>query len=363
MTAGPSSVLLYPNIELKDPILVKEALLLYDNLYRIVPSGYKPKDHPKIQQCNEDSEIIAPIYPEEYTEDTYQKFQTKIKKWSPIAAGFSPKKIALSDKLHEGKVYGELRKYLIDEGLLIKDGRWLRGNNALVANYMIYLSNEIATQNHLGLLTNNSPAWTTQEFINYDGNYNQTSYGEFYHPNVSNRSLIGIYLTDFIPKNLGKIPFSEIMAFRDEYQQERQNFLREQSLFIEELPKIKDPLVFKDRIKSLQGRLQISLKNYRDSCKKLGPKQFFGAKVVTIPLVPPVAAYALSLDPGLTLALSSIGITFGGLWSLHSYYDERDELQKTNPYSYLDLLQKYSFQTIEEVNSQLSSEMREFILD
>ena len=362
MTAGPSSVLLYPNIELKDPILVKEALLLYDNLYRIVPSDYKPKDHPEIQQCNEDFEIVASISPEEYAEDTFRKFQDKVKKWSSLAAGFSPAKIARSGKLHEGKVYGELRRYFIDEGLLIKDCHWLRGNNALIANYMIYLSNEIATQNKLGLLTNISPVWTTQEFINYDGNYNRSK-EEMYHSIGSNRSLVGMYLTDFIPRNLENIPFSEIIAFRDECQQERHNFLQQQALLIEELPKIKDPLVFNDKIRSLQGRLQGSLKDYRDSCRKLGPKQFFGTKVVTVPFIAPVAAFALSPDPVLAAILSTIGITFGSLWSLHSYYDDRDELRKTNPYSYLDLLQKYSFQTLKDVNSQLSTETMEFMLD
>jgi hypothetical protein len=363
MTENPSSVLLYPNIELKDPILVKEALLLYDNLYRIVPSDYKPNDHPEIQECNVDFEIVAPIYPEEYIEGTYQKFQTKVKKWSPLAAGFSPAKIARSDKLHEGKVYYELRKYFLDEGLLIKDGRWLRGNNALIANYMIFLSNEIAAENHLGLLTNNSPAWTTQEFVNYDGNYARTMHGDDFPYNALTRSLVGVYLTDFIPKNLEKIPFSEIMTFRDEYQQERINFLREQSRFIQELQTIKDPLVFKDRVMSLQARMKISLNDYRDSCKKLGPKHFFGAKVVTVPFITPIAAYVLSHDPELTAALSAIGITFGALWSLHSYQDDLDTLRKTNAYSYLDILQKYSFKTIKKVNSQLSTETMEFMLD
>lgn len=184
-----------------------------------------------------------------------------------------------------------------------------------------------------------------------------------YHPHGSNRSLVGMYLTDFIPRNLENIPFSEIMAFRDECQQERHNFLQQQALLIEELPKIKDPLVFNDRIRSLQGRLQVSLNDYRDSCRKLGPKQFFGMKVVTVPFVTPIAAFALSPDPVLAALLATIGITFGGLWSLHSYYDDRDELRKTNPYSYLDLLQKYSFQTLTEVNSQLSTETMEFMLD
>jgi hypothetical protein len=363
MTKGSNSVLLYPNIELKDPILVKEALLLYENLYRIVPSDYKPKDDPEIQQCNEDFEIVASISPEKYTEETYQKFQTKVKKWSHIAAGFSSTKINRSSRLHEGKVYDELRKYLIDEGLLIKDGRWLRGNNALVANYMIYLSNEIATQNQLRLLTNVSPAWTTQEFINYDGNYNEIPYEQVHYTDFSGRSLIGLYLIDFIPKNIAKIPFSEIMVFRDEYQKERENFLLEQSHFIDELQKINDPLVLNDRIRSLQSRLQTALRDYRDACKKLGAKQFFGAKIVTVPLVMPVASFLTSNDPGLTLALSSVGIAFGGLWTLDSYFDKRDQLQKKNPYSYLDLLEKYSFQSIENVNSQLSSEMKEFILD
>lgn len=363
MTEGPSSVLLYPNIELKNPTFVKEALLLYDNLYRIVPSDYEPKDHPEVQECNTDFEIVASIHPEEYTEGTYQKFQTKVKKWSPIAAGFSPAKIARSDKLHEGKVDFELRKYFLDEGLLIKDGRWLRGNNALIANYMIFLSNEIATENHLGLLTNYSPAWTTQEFVNYDGNYNRTMHGDDSPHNSSTRSLVGVYLTDFIPENLDKIPFSEIMAFRDEFQQERINFQKEQSHFIEELRTIKDPLVFKDRIMSLQTRMQISLNDYRDSCKKLGPKKFFGAKVVTVPFVTPIASYVLSHDPELTAALSAIGITFGALWSLYSYQDDLDTLQKTSSYSYLDILQKYSFKTINRINSKLSIETMEFMLD
>ena len=246
---------------------------------------------------------------------------------------------------------------------MIKDGRWLRGNNALISNYMIFLSSEIAAQNRLGLLTNLSPAWTTQEFINYDGNYNQTLHGDEYHQESSNRSLVGVYLTDFIPKNLDTIPFSEIMAFRDEYQQERFNFLGAQSRFIEELQKIKDPLVFKDRVLSLQAQMKNSLEDYRDSCKKMGPKHFFGAKVVTVPFITPIAAYVLSHDPGLTAALSAIGITFGGLWSLHSYQDDLDTLQKTNSYSYLDLLQKYSFKTIKGVNSQLSTETMEFMLD
>ncbi len=363
MVERPSSVLLYPNIELKDPVLVKEALLLYDNLYRIVPSDYTPKDHPEIEQCNRDSEIIASIYPEEYTEDAFHKFQSKVKKWSSNAAGFSSTEIDLSNKLHKGKVYDELRKYFINEGLLIEEGCWLRGNNALISEYMIYLSTEIAAQNQLGLLTNIRPAWITQEFINYDGNYDEIPYDQIRHTTFSDTSLIGLYLTDFIPKNIAQIPISEIMAFRDEYEKERENFLYEQSHFLDELQLIKDPLILNDRIRSLQVQLQIALKEYRDAYKKIGSKQFFGAKIVTIPLAVPVAAYLTSNNPGLTLALSSIGITFGGLWTLNSYLDKQDQLQKKNPYSYLDLLHKYSFQSIDGVKSQLSSDMKEFILD
>ena len=114
---------------------------------------------------------------------------------------------------------------------------------------------------------------------------------------------------------------------------------------------------------SLQARMKISLNDYRDSCKKLGPKQFFGAKVVTVPFITPIAAYVLSHDPELITALSAIGITFGVLWSLHSYQDDLDTLRKTNSYSYLDILQKYSFKTIKNVNSQLSTETMEFMLD
>jgi len=219
LPVSPSSVLLYPNIDLKDVAFVKEALLLYDNLYRIVPPGVEPNDHEEIQQCNEEYEIVSSINPEDYVEGTYEKFIEKAEKWSHKAAGFSGLVPSSVTRLHENKVYHELREYFINKGLLFKLDDWLVGNDSLIENYMIYLSKEVATNNQLSLLTDYSPAWTVQEFIKYDGEISDCS--RYRSDGIGGNGIIRLYLNDFIPEHIEKIPFSEIIAFRDDYKNER----------------------------------------------------------------------------------------------------------------------------------------------
>jgi len=356
----PSSVLFYPKIDLQDKTLVKEALLLYDNLYRIVPNDVVPNDNPEIKSFIDQYDLIKPIDPKPYTKETMEQFKTKLDEWT--AAGFHFEKDEKTSFLHSGKVYDKLRNYLLKEKLLSEDGCWLRGNEILISNYMIFLSNEISHQNKLALLTNFSPAFTIQEYVNYNGNFDDFP-GIDFSGNKNNQALLSMCLIDYIPNNIEEISFSSLVEFRDEYRHERKNFLSQISSFPKELSHIREQSVFKDRLESLQDSLEDSLTDYKNSCSQIRAKYYWGAKFLTFPILIPIAEKFLSTDLGIIKGLAALGIFFGGLWTFYSYENDLECLQKTNPYSYLDLLESYSFEDIDNMNWLLKNEMKEFVCD
>lgn len=48
------STLIYPNLHFTDDQTIKESLLLYDKLYRIVPEEITPKDSDRIKKLKEE---------------------------------------------------------------------------------------------------------------------------------------------------------------------------------------------------------------------------------------------------------------------------------------------------------------------
>ena len=361
MSETRRSVLFYPHIELKDVTSLKESLLLYDNFFRIVPNGVVPNDNPEVKEFIEDYDLVKPIDPGKYAESTMQKFQIKLNDWN--AAGLSYEEYEKPSFLHERKMYHKLRDSLVGEHKLIQDGCWLKGDAGFISNYMIFLAKEISRKNKLALLTNDSPAFTVQDYFNYNGKYGDCPWLNLEGGRPNDRAIISMMITDFIPDNIEKIPFSSIVEFRDDYKLEREHFLEKFSNFSKELSDIQEPSVFNDRISSMKESLEVSVWGYRGSCDKLVPKHFFGAKVITIPVLYPIANCLLSLNQNVIQDFALCGIFFGGLWALYSYNDDLEKLQKENPYSYLDLMQKFSDDPINEINDELHGQINEFVCD
>jgi hypothetical protein len=214
-----NGALLYPNIHLKDSKTIKESLLFYENLYRIVPDGITPKDDEEIKNFNDEYNLIKEISPEEYVENTYKEFTKNLKNWSITASGISFNTDDESySRLHKDKVYDKLRKKFIEEGILEYDGTWLSGDASFIGNYMVYLAIEISNKNDLCLVTDDVSAWVSQEFMNYDGNYSESSIDDGTH------GLLSMYVIDYIPSNINEITFDSIVEFRDQYNTERKNF-------------------------------------------------------------------------------------------------------------------------------------------
>lgn len=350
------SVLMYPNIHLKDTKTVKEGLLLYDNLYRIVPEEIEPDDIKEIQTFIEEYGLIKNIDPSNYIKNTYNKVEKNIDRWKENATGIDFKDEKEDyDKLHKGKVYEKLHKQIVNEGILDFDGTWYRGDDSFISSYMMVLAQEISNKNSLGLLTYENPAWTCQEFLNYDGQYSSLI-GDKTH------ALIGVYLFDYLPLDIDTISFDSIMEFRDRFKYERQNFLKVYLNFQKELENIAEKVVIDDKIESQMDQIREGVEEFKKACSYFKIDKFFGLKLFTIPVVIEKADLLID-DPTIKSILFSIGMAIGGIWGIFSKHREIRIMNKSNPYSYLVQLEKYAFEDIETIGSSLASDINEFIED
>jgi len=259
-------------------------------------------------------------------------------------------------RLHKDKVYSILREKILDEVVLDFDGTWFTGDDSLIGNYMMYLAIEISNRNDLSLVTDYKPAWTCQEFMNYDGNY-MDNLGNGTH------SLLAVYLYDYIPSNINKISFDSIVEFRDRYKIERKNFLHKYLEFQDEITSISSETIVDDKIQDQLEILNQGVIDFKKSCSYFKADGFFGLNVLTFPALLEVADYFITVDPKMKSSLMTMGLGFGFLWGLMSTRKNIGEIKKTNPYSYLVSLDKYNFKNIDTVNSKLCYDIHQFIED
>ncbi len=367
-----NGALFYPNIHLKNPEVVKESLLFYDNLYRIVPDEVSPEDDKEIEIFNYEYGLIKEISPKEYVEETYNQFKKNLKSWSKTASGISfdsgsrvhqnlkswSKTASGNSRMHKDKVYEDLRRKIVDEIIVDYDGTWFSGNDSFIGNYMVYLALEVSKRNNLCLVTDYDSAWTSQEFMNYNGNYSTDSC-PFDEPS----RLLGMYIYDYVPSNISKTTFDDIVEFRERYRTERKNFINKYSEFQTELSSITSKEVFSAKIEDQVKSLRQGINDYKESCSYFKAEGFFGLSVVTIPALLDVADTLVSIDPKMKSSLMISGLAFGILWGLTSAKQNIKELQKTNPYSYLVILDKYNFEKVTNFNSDLFDDNHQFIED
>lgn len=351
------STLIYPNLHFTDDQTIKESLLLYDKLYRIVPEEITPKDSDKIKKFNDDyNNIIKNISPKKYVMKVSNDFKNNLDRWRKNASGMmidpdNPN----SAILYEEKVYDKLQQIFIDEGYLAYRDGYLIGNDELIHSYMTYLALEMSTKNNLDLVTYHDNAWTCQEYLNYDGQFAGIT-------DEDAQSLVALYLYDYIPKNIYSVSFDKIMKFRDKYEDQRKNLLKVLSEFQKELEGIDLGNIKSDTIEDQVKELHNQVKDFKDACSYFKIDKFFGVRVVTVPAVIQGAVTYMN-DPKINAFLVPFGFVLGGLWGLYSINRDVKELKKKNPYSYLVSLEELKTKRKNWYITKINENIKEFIED
>ncbi len=354
--------LYYPTIEFSDYEWLWNAALLWDRIYRIVPSGYQPKDCENVRVLAEQGEIGIAIQPDKYVAKVAEEFIEKLQseQWTAAALDYDvPEEYG---RLHKDKVGMKLREMIIAKGGGTKHEDWLYVPSDFEALYMTYLANHIARTNRLQMLSDSVPAWTGSTYFRYDGDVQDYPQDEYI------QQLAILVLRDFLPENVMAIPPEAITRFRKKYGDERRNFVQTIQRSAETLAACEDPAVVNDRIEDLKREIESSLVEYRKTVETLKITGWTGIKSLSFPIVTKVAAEisGTDLDPGTLLVVSSLGIGLGLVSGLADWRQKRKKLKRESDYSYLlHLSREWKGRSLydKDYNYFLCRKMEEFIND
>ena len=365
--------LYYPTIEFSDYEWLWRASLLWDRIYRIVPSGYQPDDVSNVRELCEPGEIGIPLDPGKYAAEIADQFIERIDSGDWYAAALAEYEEEDEDgkpvedefrRVHNEKVDSTLRNMIIARGDARQVGDWLQIPTSLAANYMTFLAVRMAEKNDLQLLSDNIPAWTGATYFQHDGEIDDFPNEQLEH------QLATLVVRDFLPQDILSISAGEICRFRDRFREERQQFLSVIQESAALLSQCEDPKIAADLVNDIKQKIETALETYRDSISYLNVASMTGLKSVSFPVVTKVAT-AISgapLDVSTLVIVSAAGAGIGVVSGIKAYQEKRKKLDRESDYSYLlHLSRRWKKQTPlgrnHDYNCVLWRSLEEFIND
>jgi hypothetical protein len=139
------NILYFPHIEIADAALLKSALCVWDNVYRIVPVGYRPNDSDQVREAIDagrvhnigvsQSDLAA-------ARESYRGFLESLPFLPDALDRFGPESRM---RIHRDKMDQIIIQELSDLlGVITRDGDWLELPRGVAEGYMLFLSNAVA---------------------------------------------------------------------------------------------------------------------------------------------------------------------------------------------------------------------------
>lgn len=221
------SVLYYPHIEIHNERWLKSALLLWDNIYRIVPPDYTPKDSDEIRNACDTGLLRSVLLEREDMRGITQDFQNLIDNIEYKPAGLEYDELAyLHPEKIDSTLYPALEKYAVDES---EEG-FIALPKEVVRGYMFFLSTEVAKRRRLSRCTDDQYSFAVSPYFSEATNFDDYLY---------NQEALGFYssliLDDILPFDIDSIPMEKIIKSSDQSKDEREAFKIELQNFSEQL--------------------------------------------------------------------------------------------------------------------------------
>ncbi|MDA0267052.1 MAG: hypothetical protein O2890_07135 [Cyanobacteria bacterium] len=227
MSASDGKALYYPYIHIQNLNWLKASLFYWDEISRIIPSGYLPKDNSDVKKVI-DAGILFPAYPQEHHKDIakalfMEKLLPLIKRYEevgePLGIGLNSRnkgKYVPSSLIDLRKFHHDVSQKLLELGL---------------AQYSEEREGFLAVDQHLGgfYMTCLASAISEQRMNVYSDSPGYTVTGEFLENGRLDAATsldpvsVSLSLNVGLPslKALSEIEIDKIIAFHKEYSEER----------------------------------------------------------------------------------------------------------------------------------------------
>jgi hypothetical protein len=207
------SVLYGPSINFRSDEWVKCSLLLWDSIYRIVPTTVRPDDSPTVKLA-QDAGLIRQITLEpEDLKITCSEFLRFIKELPGTPAGLESEGM---DRIHEEKVDGRLYPLLETLAIDVDSEGWLCLPSRLARGYMLYLAKSVSGRRNLATATDDADAWAIMPYFKERANFDE----RVYNPEAQAFYSFMIF-RDILPSQIVSVSIDKIIEFATKRKDEK----------------------------------------------------------------------------------------------------------------------------------------------
>lgn len=331
------NALYYPHIAFKNPGWIKAMALYYDNVYRIVPNNIVPDDSDELKPLLEEGCIGKAISPAKYAKRASEEFLEKKADWSAAALSCMDEEKDPIIKLHTQKIDERVRELFHEAGFIV-DNDWINVPMSLASNFMLYMANEIASENHLSLITGEWAAWTGTSYFGLNGKIDEfvSTIGadDWTMEEPEKFGLYGLFLDKLTPVMISDIPSEKIVGFRQKRRDEINLFRQCMEDLRNELIAVESREIRMDIIQDKANALVRAQEQFRKSADIIGAKEWFGVSMMGFP-APLAFSQMFSIPSSSTVALALAGLAIGGLYNIYNSKEEIRKLKKESPASFL----------------------------
>ncbi len=270
-----NSIVYYPTIEFRDENWLKAALLIWDNIYRIVPYDYIPNDSDEVKFAIDSGRIKSITLQDEDLESVYKKYESFLENLEFIPDGLHNNDG--TTKVHKDKISSRL--YPLMESLAKEfDGEWFDLPTEAARGYMQYLSQIVAENRQFSLATDNADSWIMSAYVGEKGNFSEMVYDM-----KANGQYTSVELLDLIPTDVKHLGIKEIIEHTSYTKDERNEFRSVASEFLDKLTLCSTEDGTYEATESYKDELNRVKKQFQDSTSFMGTELARSSIIVGIP--------------------------------------------------------------------------------
>lgn len=355
------SVLYYPTIEFQSETWVKSTLSFWDNIYRIVPNGYRPNDSDEIYIAKQEGLIIDINLTAEDLKQTAIDFERFCENANSLPAGLDASLYEV--RLHSDKIDDRLKPYFTQFSKSIDREGFYKLPSRIANGYMFFLSNAVSKRRNIPKLTDNPDMFTAMTYFDVEGNIDH-----WYTDDEATETYSNLVIENLIPKDIRSLSINELIKINNGMAEYKKEFRKTISEFNEKMTKIEDSSFalqelkkFKDELTRVNTTKTEVLKTY---VKELQSSLLYvGLPVCTTSIVGSI--YTSSGDLYSTMVQISKGIFLGGIASLgNAAKDVRNRWTSSKSNYYLELKKHLTSNENAQIRiTNMNDRMEEFIND
>ncbi|NIF82268.1 hypothetical protein F3J24_01915 [Comamonas sp. Tr-654] len=223
----------YPTIEFQDTESLKKSLLLWDRVFRIVPSGYNPDDCSEVKTAVSSGSVVDLEIDKNDKWNAANGFLNFFERRHdyrnilPWPAGLST---ATFTRINPEKIDAKLLPLFEQLSQRMSSDGFLEVPSEHAGAYMFYLASYVAKQRSMDLITDSSDYWAVGTYFSQNGNFGENVWSE-----KSNAFLANLAIDDLLPMDLSQVSIDTILRFNEDNIEQRKNFQKEVFLLREEV--------------------------------------------------------------------------------------------------------------------------------